>query len=802
MNDLRRAAGPELFRRCDPQQLAFATTAELEPTVRAPGQERAAQALAVGIGVPGPDHNVFVMGPGGVGRHTLVRSALAEQASRGPAPSDWVYLNNFAAPDQPIAVELPAGRGAALRDEMARIVAELRTAIPAIFEGEEYAQRVEKIDREFAQRRDNAIAGIAEQAQARGLLLVRTPAGYAFTPAKEGEIIPPETFSALPEEERARIAAAIEELEAQMEKALRDAMRGRKERAERVRELDGQMVVLAVGHFFDDLERRHAGNAGVTAYLEAVRRDTLENADLFRRPAEGPFGEGSAERRLGRYEVNVVVDRGAASKPEVVFCDHPTYANLLGRIEHIHQLGTLVTDFTLIKGGALHRANGGYLVVDAHAILTQPFAWDALKRALTRREARIEPVSELWGLATTVSLQPAPIPLAVKVVMIGERRLYYLLQEFDPDFPRLFKVVCDFDDDVERDAVSCLGYARTIAALCRAGSLLPLDRAAVARLIEEASRRASDARKLSADLAALDRLLRESDWLAREAGAQVTTAGHVAAAVQGQRERAGRLRRRMLEDIGRGTVLIDTAGAKTGQVNGLAVVPLTELPFAEPVRVTATARVGEGHVVDIQRESHLGGNIHSKGVLILSQLIGAKYSANRPLSLSASLVFEQTYGPVEGDSASLAELCALLSALAQLPVRQSFAVTGSVNQLGEVQAVGAVNEKIEGFFEVCRERGLTGEQGVIIPVANVEHLMLREEVVAAAEAGLFAVHPVSTVDEAMELLTGVRAGDAAAAGADGARTVNGRVARRLLEFSRARAAPARIEVSRKPLRRR
>ena len=800
MDDVRPVPPRALCNRFDPARVPFETTAEAQAGDGVVGQERAARALEFGLGVAGHDYNVFVMGPEGVGRHTLVKDALAVRAARGAPPSEWVYVNNFAAPRQPLALELPAGRGVALRDDIDRLVAELRTAIPAIFDSEEYAQRVEKIDSQLVTTREKALSEIGEDAQAQGVTLLRTPVGYAFAAWKEGQVVNAEDFDKLPEEERNRITAAIEALQERLEKVVRDIMRARKERAGLVANLDREMVALAASPLFDELARCYAEFPKVVGWLEAVREDALDSADLFRRhqeaaPAVALMGAEPFERGLRKYAVKVLVERPVPAKPEVVACDHPTYANLVGRIEHIHHLGTLVTDFTLLEPGALHRANGGYLVVDALRILTQPFAWEALKRALTRREVRVEPASELWGLVSSASLEPEPIPLAVKVVMIGERRLYYLLQALDPDFDRLFKVVADFEDSFERDDASCDHFARLIAGLAARDALLPLDRGAVARAIDDAARRASDQRRLSADLAAMGQLLREADFLAREAGHATICAADVTHAVDARRERSERLKRRIQEAIGRGTILIDTTGSTVGQVNGLALVPLGEFPFAEPARITATARPGEGQVVDIQREAQLGGAIHSKGVMILAQFLAARYSPNRPLSLAASLVFEQTYGPVEGDSASLAELCALLSALANAPVRQSLAVTGSVNQRGEVQAVGGVNEKVEGFFEVCRERGLDGSQGVIIPSANVEHLMLRDDVVEAVAAGRFHVHPVRTVDEALALLTGLPAGAADAAALESRETANGRVARRLRDFARERHPVGRVEIS-------
>jgi lon-related putative ATP-dependent protease len=789
---LQPLAATALARRCDPASIPFETTAAFDAPFSIVGQARAAEALAFGIGVAHEGYNVFVMGPAGSGKRTLVQDTLAGRAARIAPSSDWVLVNNFAAPHRPIAIELPAGRGAGFRRDMERLVEELRATIPAVFESEEYAHRVERIDAEFSERHEKTLAALGQDAARDGIALLRTPTGFTFAPLKDKEVIGAEDFNRLPETERQRIESAIAALQQRLEKFVRETLRWRNERNERVRRLNRDMMRPAVGQPVEDLAQRYADFAKVVEYLGAVERDVLEHGDDFRhQPEGGPVmlalaSQGAPDRELRRYAVNVLVDRTGAAGAEVVFADHPTYANLVGRIEHVQHLGTLVTDFALVKPGALHRANGGYLVLDARAVLMQPFAWDALKRALVRREIRVEPLSELWGLATTVSLEPEPVPLAVKVVLLGERHLYYLLHALDPDFRRLFGVVADFDEAFDRTPESSQAMACAIAGLARHDALLPFDRGAVARTIDHAARIAADARKLTADIDALARLLREADFLARGAGRPVVTAADVEAAIAGQRTRAERLKQRVTEAIVRGTILIDTAGAKAGQVNGLSVIELGGFPFAEPVRITATTRVGEGSVIDIQREVELGGAIHSKGVMILSQFLAARFSGTRPHSLAASLAFEQTYGTVDGDSASLAELCALLSSLSGLPIRQSLAVTGSVNQLGEVQAIGAVNEKIEGFFDVCAARGLTGEQGVIIPAANLEHLMLRDDVVAAAAAGRFRVHAVRHADEAIELLTGVAAGDAALAAELAQDTVNARVAARLKAFAGAR----------------
>jgi lon-related putative ATP-dependent protease len=796
-DELRPLAIELLVRRCNPATLGFETTAELDGSTGIVGQDRATAALSFGIGVAHEGYNVFVMGPARSGKRTLVQGALAERARGAPMPSDWVYVNDFAAPHRPFAIELPAGRGAALKGDMEHLLDELRSAIPAVFESEEYAHRVEQIDTRFTEQHEREMGALGQDASREGIALLRTPAGFTFAPLKNGEVIDAEAFNQLPEAERSRIADLITGFQQRLEKLVRATMRWRKERNEQVRALNRDMILFAVGQLVEEITQRYVEFPRVVEYLNAVRADVLANADDFRRPAYGPaailgLGAQASERELHRYAVNLLVDRRGAAGAEVVYADHPTYANLLGRIEHMQHLGSLVTDFTLVKAGALHRANGGYLVLDALKVLTQPFAWEALKRALTRREIRIEPIAELWGIASTVSLEPEPIPLSVKVVLLGERYLYYLLQALDPDFPRLFEVVADFDEALDRTDEATRAFARMIGGLAREGGLLPIERSAVARAIDFAARRAGDARKLSADVGVLARLLREADAHARQARRAAVVAADIESAIAGREARAGRLMRRVHELILRGTVLIDTAGGRVGQVNGLSVVDIGEFPFGEPTRITATTRVGAGEVIDVQREVALGGPIHSKGVLILSQFLAARYSGNRPHSLAASLVFEQTYSQVEGDSASLAELCALLSSLAGLPIRQSLAVTGSVNQLGEVQAIGGVNEKIEGFFDICAARGLTGDQGVIIPAANVEHLMLHDRVVAAAAAGQFHVHAVRTVDEAIELLTGVPAGEPEPASEAPQETVNGRVAKRLKELAAMRperAAP-------------
>jgi lon-related putative ATP-dependent protease len=561
------------------------------------------------------------------------------------------------------------------------------------------------------------------------------------------------------------------------------------------------VTASSTGQLIDEMRARWADVPAVLEYLADVEKDVVDNAEDFLPAPEGAnavkalLGGRGEKRPTRRYQVNVLVTRTSETGAPVVYEDHPTHANLVGRVEYVAELGNLVTDFTLIQAGALHRANGGYLIVDARRLLQQPLAWDELKRALRSKAIRIESVGQALSLATTASLEPEPIPLDAKVVLLGERYLYYLLSQLDPEFPELFKVAADFEEEIERTGEGEQLYARLLGTFARREGLRPLDPGAVSRAVEQASRRAADAERLQVHAETVADLLREADHLAGQAGAAVVGADHVQAALDAQVRRASRVRERIQEDIRRGTLLLDTSGEAVGQVNGLSVLQLGGYAFGRPTRITARVRLGSGSVVDIEKEVALGGPLHSKGVLILSGFLGQRFASERPLSLAASLVFEQSYSGVEGDSASCAELVALLSALGEVPVRQGRAITGSVNQHGQVQPIGGVNEKIEGFFDVCRAAGLTGDQGVLIPASNVKHLMLRADVVEAAEKGLFRVWPIETVDEAVELLTGVPAGERGAEGRYPEGTVNRRVDDRLAAFAEkartfGRGAPA------------
>jgi lon-related putative ATP-dependent protease len=782
-----------LYRSCDASLFTFSTTAELAELSESIGQLRASEAAQFGIGMRHAGYNLYVMGPAGIGKRFLIHKLLEQRVAEQAKPSDWCYVNNFSQPHKPHAIRLPAGMGARLQADMQQLLGELQATIPAVFEGEEYRRRLGQIDQEYDERQTQAFSEVGEEAGKHGIVLLRTPSGFSFAPAKGEEVMSPDDYDKLTAEEKQRIELAVNKLQENLEKVIRQVHQWRRERIERVRKLNEEVVLFAVGHLIDALRSDYASFPGVGSYLNEVQQNVIESMDEFRKPKESPSGLailGGESANFNRFLVNLLVGRDQQEHAPVVYEEHPTFQNLMGRVEHVSQLGALVTNFLLIKPGALHEANGGYLLLDAIKLLSQPFSWEALKRALSTQEVRIESLGQMYSLVSTVSLEPEPIPLDAKVVLLGNRMLYYLLAEYDPEFKQLFKVAADFEDEIERSADNDLLYARLIGTLVRREKLQPFDRGAVARVIEQCARWAEDAQKLSTHMESLTDLVREANFWSLQGKREVVTRGDVESAIGAQIKRSDRLRERSHEEILRGILHIDTEGGKVGQVNALSVYQLGDFSFAQPSRITANTRLGEGELIDIQRETKLGGSIHSKGVLILASFLSSRYAAEQPLSLSASLVFEQTYGQVEGDSASVAELCALLSSLAGVPVRQSLAVTGSVDQFGRVQAIGAVNEKIEGFFDICNKRGLTGNQGVVIPAANVEHLMLRQDVVEAAAAGRFHVFAVASVDEAVELLTGIPAGEPDAEGYLPEGSFNAQVAGRLAYLAELRRAYA------------
>src|SRR5712691_4509385 len=796
---------PLLYRRCDPADLPFDLCSELEAPPGLIGQERAVEALNFAVRIRGKGYNVYALGAGGTGRHTMIEDLLRQTAEGEPTPPDWCYVNNFYDPTQPRRLQLPPGSATTLAAAMKRLVEELRAALPAAFERDEYRARHEAIEQQFKQKSEEAFGALQRRAEERQIALMRTPMGLALAPVREGKVLAPEAFSELPQEERERVQHEIEAMQGELDTTMRQVPLWEREHRDAVQALNRETTGFAIAHLMAELRHDTSDLPEVARYLDAVESDIKENVDDFLTPAAPPASDTGTpmppapapvlreieDSRFRRYRVNVIVDNSGQHGAPIVYEDNPTHQTLVGRVEHLARFGALVTDFNLLVAGALHRANGGYLLLDAQKLLTGNFGWASLKRALNAGQIRIESLEQLLSMPTTVSLAPEPIPLDLRVVLVGPPALYYLLSAQDEEFGDLFKIAADFDDRVARTPETTLLYARLICSMTEREKLRPLDREAVARVIEQASRLAGDADRLTTSVQAFVDLLRESDQFAIDAGKQVVGLAEVQAAIEAQFRRGDRIYRRLQEEIGRRTIRIQTDGEEIGQVNGLSVISLGTLSFGTPTRITARVRLGRGEVVDIEREVELGGPLHSKGVLILSGFLGGRFGRNRPLSLNASLVFEQSYGGVDGDSASAAELFALLSALADAPIEQSFAVTGSVDQRGQIQAIGGANEKIEGFFDACRITGFTGRQGVIIPASNVKHLMLRRDVVAAAEEGRFKIYPIDTVDQGLELLTGIAAGQPDAGGEYPAGTLNQRIAARLDAFAAKAAELAR-----------
>ena len=782
---------------CDPTGLSFKTTDDLVDVGPAIGQARAVEAIGFALAMDRTGYNLFAIGPEGLGKRSILQHFLEQSAQARPVPAEYCYVNNFANPQAPKALCLPPGRGRQLKEAMVRFVGDVKASLTSAFTGEDYRSSTQAIEQEASDKQATAMKAVQEEAEERGIALLRTPTGFGLAPVKDGSVLSPKEFQKLPEDEQSRITAVIEALEKKLQQAVRNMPVVLAEARDQINALNEKTARFAIAHMIERAKGSFGDLPDVLAYLDAVERDVVTNAASFLNAPEQPSGDGGAAvptegpAVFWRYRVNLLIDHGDNGVAPVVYEDEPTFERLVGRIEHRAEQGTLSTDFNLVRPGSLHRANGGYLLIDAFRLLRQPLAWDALKRALEAGVIRIESLAMALGFASTITLEPEPIPLSVKVVLFGERRLYYLLAAHDPDFSRHFKVLADFDEALDRTAEHQDLLARSVATIARRERLRPFEASAVAALIDEAARQAGDNKKLSTDVEHLGDLMREAAYLAGQDDQPVVRAADVAAARAAKVRRTDRFRERLQEAMERDTILVDTTGAAVGQVNGLSVYRLGDAGFGRPARITARVRLGKGDVIDIEREVKLGGPLHSKGVLILSGYLGARYAADHPLSLSATLVFEQSYGGVEGDSASAAELCALVSALSDVPIRQNLAITGSINQHGQMQAIGGVNEKVEGFFDLCKARGLTGDQGVVIPRANVEHLMLHERVIDAVRAGSFQVHAVDSIDQGIEILTGTAAGTADAAGHFPPETVNGRVMARLLAFAERRRAFAR-----------
>ena len=755
VEQLRRVSD-SIFMHCE-------TTEELTPLDGIIGQERAVRALLFGLEIKEQGFNIYVAGVSGTGRTTVVKDFLEELAKAKPVPSDWCYVNNFSKPYEPRAIKLSPGQGRELQKDVKSFIDEARRELPKAFESEDYATKREETLKSVEEERRTLFSQLNQRAQEAGFLLQSSARGLLMVPLIEGRPMSGEEIMVLTPQVREEIERRREKLSGELRSAMRQLRSFEKKGNEELQKLNQEVALYTIGHLISDLTEKYQILTEVTSYIKEMQGDILENLTQFiQEPKSSPQLPFPApwlrEMPFRKYEVNVVVDNANLKGAPVVMEQNPLYQNLFGRIEKEAQFGVLTTDFTMIRGGSLHDANGGYLVLPVEDLLRNLISYISLKRALMNKCIRIEEAGERMGFITTKGLRPEEIPLNVKVILIGQPTLYQQLFALDVDFRELFKVKADFDITMDRTDENMRKYAAFICTFCRKDKLKHLDTSGVAKAIEYGSRLAADQEKLSTRFAEVADVIREANFYATQDDSTYISDQHIEKAIEEKTYRSNLIQKRIQEMIQRGILLIDTEDSAVGQVNGLSVMSLGNFAFGAPSRVTASIGLGRGGVIDIQREARLGGPIHTKGVMILSGYLTDKYAQDKPLCLTTRLVFEQSYGMVDGDSASSTELYAILSALSGIPLTQSFAVTGSVNQKGEVQAIGGVNEKIEGFFEVCKAKGFTGKQGVLIPASNVQNLMLKEEVVEAAQKGKFHIYPIQTINQGMEVLTGKRAG--------------------------------------------
>ncbi|GAB7027755.1 Lon protease family protein [Geotalea toluenoxydans] len=772
---------------CDPQSFDFETTSDIPGLEGTVGQVRALKSIEFGLGMQEDGFNIFLAGEPGTGRSTTINNLLSKRAKSEPPPKDWCYLHNFKSQDNPIAIPLPAGMGCQLACDMDEFVEGVKANIPKALESKEYETNKLAIMEDYQEKNSELFGNLEKEAGEKSFALQRTVSGLVMVPQKEGRSYTQEEYDTLSKEERDKLDEVGKDLSEKLNDVLRQVRENEKSTKDELAKLDRELGLFSVGHHLDPLREKYREFQKVLDYLETVQEDILLNLEDFKPQPPAPQLPGirlpRQEPSFERYKVNLFVDNKEIQGAPIIFEANPTYNNLFGRIEHVMQMGgAATTNFTLIKPGALHRANGGYLIVDAREVLINPFAWDALKRCIRNGVIRIEDVLEQYRFMTVVSLKPEPIPLQAKIIMIGSPWIYYLLYYLEPDYRKFFKVKAEFDSRVNRTPEIMKDYALFVSIHCREEKLLPFDRTGVAALLDYSARLVEDQEKLSAQFMEISDMIREADYWAQKENSPVVTREYVKRAIAEKNYRSNRIEERMQEMITDGIILVDTAGSEVGQINGLSVITLGDFAFGRPSRVTARVYMGRGGMVNIEREVKLSGPIHDKGVLILTGYLGGKYAHDRPISFSASLCFEQSYEGVEGDSASSTELYALLSALSGVPLKQGIAVTGSVNQLGKVQPIGGVNYKIEGFYAVCKAKGLMGDQGVIIPKSNERHLMLSDEVVEAVKEGKFHIWSVESIDQGIELLTGVPAGELLADGTYAEGTINGMVDKRLREM--------------------
>lgn len=766
MDKISSISHTEAFKSCDLHHLDFETTEDIEICREMLGQSRAVNSVMVALGVEKNGYNVYLSGESGLGKKTFVRSLLKDIAKDKPVPNDWCYVYNFDNPKEPIAIEMEPGKGKELKKDMQDLISILKTNIPRAFESKEFENQQNEISEKYNQKKEELFNELSEFAKSKNMQIQFTPTGVVTIPLIDNKPMTQEQYAQLSEEEKNDIQKRRKEVDSKVSEIYQQTRKIDKESAEKINELQNSVASFTVKGFIENVKDKYSDNEEIVSYLKSVHTDIVNNIDKFLPKPQGGLAGfqqamamgGDYSKSLNEYEVNVFIDNSKSSHAPVIFEPHPNYINLFGTIERELVMGAMVTNFTLIRDGSICKANGGYLVVDVYDILKFPYVWDTLKKVLENGELRVEDMHQHYGYSTGPGLRPEPVKLDVKVLMTGPRYVYNLLYNYDPDFRKLFKIKAEFDTVIDWHQDSVESYACVIKSICENEGLRNFDKSGVEAVIEHSSRLADDKEKLSVQFGKISKVLVEADYWASADNSKFVKRDHVEKAVSEKIYRSRLVEEKIQEMIERGNILVDTEGEVVGQINGLAVYNTGDYMFGKPSRITCETFMGSEGVVNIERRAKLSGNIHDKGVLILGGYLGAKYAQSKPLSLSASIGFEQSYSMVDGDSASAAELIVLLSSLAEVPVKQNFAITGSVNQKGMIQPIGGVNEKIEGFFETCRAKGLTGDQGVIIPVQNKKHLMLKKKVVEAIRDKKFHVYPIETIDQGIEILTGRKSG--------------------------------------------
>jgi lon-related putative ATP-dependent protease len=766
---LKKLTPAELRETCDPSLFCFRSTEELEPISDIIGQERAVRAMEFGLKIDHKGYNIFMTGLTGTGKTSYARFAVSRAAEKKPVPEDIIYVYNFSKPEKPRAIKLPAGKGSEFSKDMEKLVQEARQEIAKVFDDETFEKQKQALIERYQKASIELFEKLEEVAKSEGFTIQKTPQGIITIPLKEGKPMSQEEFEQLSDEERKLLEEKSRVLQVKIDETLRKVRALDKQAREELSELERETALTTINPLFEEVSAKYAAYEQIISYLKAVKEDIIKNLSIIKQDRREK-GEGlDAVQLLNvsapqedfflRYRINLFVDNRATKGAPVVFETNPTYYNLFGKIEGKAQFGAVTTDFTMIKSGAVHRANGGYLVLQAADLFKDPFAWDTLKRTLNNGECRVENIGEQYRTVPTITLKPEPIPVNVKVILIGTPYIYFLLNTYDEDFRKLFKIKVDFDVEMDRTPDNLRNYAAFICHICRSQGLIHFEPSGVARVIEYSSRLAEDKKKLSTRFNDIVEVLYEaSAWAAIE-GASSVTGEHVEKAISEKVYRSNRIEEKLFSMIERGEILVDTEGKAVGQVNGLSVLDIGDYVFGQPSRITARVYLGDEGVVNIEREAKMSGRVHDKAVMILTGFLGERYAKDMPLTISASIAFEQNYGGIEGDSATCAELIALLSGISGIPVRQDLAITGSLNQHGQVQPVGGTTYKIEGFYHTCRIKGLTGTQGVVIPHQNIDNLMLKPEVVKAVEEGRFHIYSIETIDDAIEIMTGMPAAE-------------------------------------------